>query len=98
MSTPRSLTRFFCFLAFLGFASGARVVVFKSLLEACVTDTGAIDFGRSGATGLAKQVKRVVRRYGAATTVEGWGWGWGWGFAPLCSHRFFAPLRFQQQP
>ena len=34
----------------------------QSLLEAYVNDTGAIDFGRSGATGLAKQV-----REGAAT-------------------------------
>lgn len=33
---------------------------FQSLLEACVTDTGAIDFGRSGATGLAKQVWLVL--------------------------------------
>lgn len=32
----------------------------QSLLEACVTDTGAIDFGRSGATGLAKQVCLVT--------------------------------------
>ncbi|CAM9928258.1 unnamed protein product [Ectocarpus fasciculatus] len=32
----------------------------ESLLEACVTDTGAIDFGRSGATGLAKQVRTFV--------------------------------------
>eukprot|EP00752_Nemacystus_decipiens_P013307 g11787.t1 len=32
----------------------------ESLLEACVTDTGAIDFGRSGATGLAKQVRAFV--------------------------------------
>eukprot|EP00904_Undaria_pinnatifida_P002232 jgi/Undpi1/12009/HiC_scaffold_4.g01708.m1 len=32
----------------------------ESLLEACVTDTGAIDFGRSGATGLTKQVRVFV--------------------------------------
>ncbi|CAM9991380.1 unnamed protein product, partial [Discosporangium mesarthrocarpum] len=32
----------------------------ESLLEAYMTDTGAIDFGRSGATSLAKQVKVFV--------------------------------------
>ncbi|CAN0075799.1 unnamed protein product [Ascophyllum nodosum] len=32
----------------------------ESLLEAYVNDTGAIDFGRSGATGLAKQVRTFV--------------------------------------
>lgn len=37
-------------------------LAFQSLLEACVTDTGAMDFGRSGATGLAKQVRDVLRR------------------------------------
>lgn len=41
-------------------AHGAIVVLHRAvqaLLEACVTDTGAMDFGRSGATSLAKQVR-----------------------------------------
>ena len=41
---------------------------FQSLLEACVTGTGAIDFGRSGATGLSKQVR--LNNSGKNTKLE----------------------------
>lgn len=52
-----------------GICCGAVGRVLQSLLEACVTDTGAIDFGRSGATGLAKQVSSALQRNNSVVVV-----------------------------